>query len=143
MSGRERFLVTSAEAANPPDYESAAQLRAALRRLTHATEQITKQHKLTPRRYELLLFVQAADDAGAPATVTTLCEPLQTTQASVTQLVDGAVRAGLLIRVAMPTDRRSHRLHLTPTGRRRLRSVFTALGAERERLAEIVRHFTP
>ena len=116
----------------------AAELRAALRRLTHSTEQVARRHKLTPRRYELLLFVEAAKDEGRPATVTSLCDPLQTTQGSVTQLVDGAVRAGLIKRVRDPADGRSSTLHLTKQGRRRLHSVFNALGPERERLAQLV-----
>lgn len=120
------------------DYQEAAALRAALRRLTHSTEQVARRHKLTPRRYELLLFVQAANDTGAPVTVTSLCEPLQTTQGSVTQLVDGAVRAGLLKRTTIPSDRRSSHLHLTARGRQRLDNVYTALGGEREHLAQIV-----
>ena len=119
-------------------YTDAAELRAALRRLTHATEQVTRQHKLTPRRYELLLFVQSADEAGSPATVTALCEPLQTTQGSVTQLVDAAVQAGLLKRRRAPHDRRSSTLHLTALGRKRLESVFNALGPERSRIAAVV-----
>jgi DNA-binding MarR family transcriptional regulator len=119
-------------------YREAAELRAALRRLTHSTEQVTKRHKLTPRRYELLLFVEAARQAGASATVTSLCEPLQTTQGSVTQLVEGAVRAGLLKRVPVPSDRRSSTLHLTERGRKRLSSVYNALGPERDRLAQLV-----
>ena len=129
--------------ARAPDYQAAAHLRVALRRLAHSTEQITREHKLTPRRYELLLFVQAAEDAGTPATVTSLCEPLQTTQGSVTQLVDGAVRAGLLRRKALTSDRRSSHIHVTARGKQRLHTAFIALGPERERLAEIVeQHFT-
>jgi DNA-binding MarR family transcriptional regulator len=119
-------------------YQDAAALRAAMRRLTHTTEQVAKRHKLTPRRYELLLFVQAANENGARATVTSLCEPLQTTPASVTQLVDGAVRAGLLKRTTIPNDRRSSHLQLTARGRQRLDAVYTALGRERENLAQIV-----
>jgi DNA-binding MarR family transcriptional regulator len=109
-----------------------------LRRLTHSTEQVTKRYKLTPRRYELLLFIEAASEAGAPATVTSLCEPLQTTQGSVTQLVEGAVRAGLLKRVPVPSDRRSATLHLTHRGRSRLSSVYGELGPERDRIAQVV-----
>ena len=112
----------------------------ALRRLARFTEQAATYNGLTPRRYELLLFVQAADDAGKPATVTSLCGPLQTSQASVTQLVDNAVRAGLLMRTRSTTDRRSSHIHLTEAAGQRLQDVFLALGPERARLAEVLAH---
>lgn len=125
----------------PSGYQAAADLRAALRRLTVVTDQTTKRHGLTPRRYELLLFVQAANDAGRPPTVTSLCEPLQTSQGSVTQLVHGTVRAGLLERKATPNDKRSHQLQLSAEGARRLKAAFHDLARERERLTEIARRF--
>ena len=121
-----------------PDFREAAELRAAMRRLTHSTELVARRNKLTPRRYELLLFVQAASEAGDAVTVTSLCEPLQTTQGSVTQLVEGAVRAGLLKRTTIPSDRRSSRLELTTRGRKRLESAYRELGPERDRLLTLV-----
>jgi DNA-binding MarR family transcriptional regulator len=120
------------------DYGSAARMRTVLRRLNRATEQIAQRHGLTPRRYELLLFVQAAADSGAPATITSLCDPLQTSQSSVTQLVDSAVRAGLLARTPAPNDRRSSHIRLTPLGEERLAAVYDAVGPERERLAAVI-----
>jgi DNA-binding MarR family transcriptional regulator len=69
--------------------------------------------------------------------VTTLCEPLQTTQGSVTQLVDGAVRAGLLRRRSRPGDRRSSLLKLTACGRQRLERTYVELGPERDRLRAV------
>lgn len=122
----------------PADFQPAARLRAALRRLATFTEHAARAHRLTPRSYELLLFIQAADDTGNPATITSLREPLQTTQGSVTQLVERAVRSGLLTRTNAPNDRRSSHLHLTPTAKKRLRHVFDELGPERDRLAEII-----
>lgn len=126
-----------------PDYGSAAELRRALRRLAHATEEVTRRHGLTPRRYELLLYVKAAEVASAPSTVTSLCDDLQTTQGSVTQLVDGVVRAGLLGRIRSARDRRSHTLELTPLGEQRLRGAFLELGSERDRLAAVVNRRFP
>lgn len=124
-----------------PDYQPAARLRAALRALAHATENTTRAHGLTPRRYELLLFVQAANDAGTPATVTSLTQPLQTHQGSVTQLVDAAVHAGLLTRTQDPHDKRSSHLQLTETASDRLQAAFTALGPERDRLATVIEQY--
>lgn len=126
------------KAGQPPDYAAAAAIRAALRSFNHATEQITRKHGLTPRRYELLLFVHAAEQTGESATVTTLSSRLQTEQGSITQLVNGAVKAGFLRRTPAPSDRRSHLLHVTASGTRRLNLAFHELGVERERLAKIV-----
>jgi DNA-binding MarR family transcriptional regulator len=126
-----------------PDYGGAAELRVALRRLARATEDVTRRHGLTPRRYELLLFVKAAEMAAAAPTVTSLCDALQTTQGSVTQLVDGAVRAGLLGRAPSVRDRRSHTLQLTPLGEERLRGAFLELGSERDGLAAVVNRRFP
>lgn len=120
------------------DYRSAARMRAALRRFGRATEQITHGYGLSTKRYELLLFVQAAADSGAPATITSLCDPLQTSQSSVTQLVDSTVRAGLLMRTPAPNDRRSSHIRLTPPGEERLSAVYDAVGPERERLAVVI-----
>jgi DNA-binding MarR family transcriptional regulator len=120
------------------DFGPAAQLRAALRRFAHSTERLTRAHGLSPRRYELLLFIQSADQSSSPATITALCEPLQTTQGSVTQLVGSAVRAGLVRKTATPGDKRSHHLHLTPDGAARLLAAHEALEGERDRLADII-----
>lgn len=122
------------------DFGPAAQLRAALRRFAHSTEQITRAHGLTPRRYELLLFIESADQSGQPATITGLCDALQTTQGSVTQLVANAAGARLVRRTATPTDKRSHHLHLTDEGLTRLKAAHAVLADERDRLAEIVQH---
>lgn len=126
------------EAIDNPDYAPAAELRAALRRFASFTERAARRHELTPRNYELLLFIQAADDSGNPATVSSLREPLQTSQGSVTQLVERAVRNGLIAKTAVPGDGRSAHLHLTPIANNRIARVFAELGPERERLAETI-----
>ena len=118
------------------DYQPAATLRVALRRFAAFTETTTRKNKLTPKTYELLLFIQAADDTGTPATVTSLRAPLQTTQGAVTQLVERAARAHLITRTTAPADGRISHLHLTATGHKRLRNAFEALGPEREHLSE-------
>jgi DNA-binding MarR family transcriptional regulator len=117
-------------------YRDAALLRAALRRLSRFTAETTARHGLTPRRYELLLFIQADDDEGKPATVTSLQGPLQTTQGNVTQLVTAAERAGLVERSSVPADARSHHLHLTPAALVKVRRIHAELGAERERFLD-------
>jgi DNA-binding MarR family transcriptional regulator len=124
-----------------PDYRGAAQLRIAMRQLTHATDLVARRHELTPKRYELILLIQAADEEGTPATVTSLRGQLLTTQGSVTQLVDAAVRAGLVERKRSPVDRRSSLLHVTPLGQQRMRKVYHDLGPERTRIADVIQQF--
>jgi DNA-binding MarR family transcriptional regulator len=60
------------------------------------------------------------------------------TQSAVTQLVQGAERAGLVRRLPDPRDRRSQQLRLTRKGSGCLRQVFRALGEERERILAVV-----
>jgi DNA-binding MarR family transcriptional regulator len=119
-------------------YADAARLRIALRSFARHTEEITQRHGLTAQRYMLLLLVKVAEDEGTVATVTSLVRPLQTTQSSVTQLVGGAVRSGLITRRGDIRDARRHYLHLTPEGSARLDLAFAELGPERARLAEVV-----
>ena len=79
----------------------------------------------------------AADYSGNPATVSSL-RAAATSQGSVTQLVERAVRNGLIAKTAVPGDGRSAHLHLTPIANNRIARVFAELGPERERLAEII-----
>ena len=119
-------------------YADAATIRVALRSFARRTEEITKRHGLTPQRYVLLLLVRVAEDEERVATVTSLVRTLQTTQSSVTQLVGGAVRAGLLSRQGDVRDARRQYLHLTEEGSVRLTAAFSELGPDRQRLAEVV-----
>lgn len=124
------------------DFGPAAALRAALRRFDHQTEHVLARYELTQVRYELLLFIQAANDACQPATVTSLRTPLQTGQTSVTQLVNATITAGLIKKTPSPHDRRSSDLALTALGAQRLRAAHTELGEERATLAQAIEiHF--
>ena len=124
-------------------YADAATLRVALRSFARHTEEITQRHGLTSQRYTLLLLVKVAEEEGALATVTSLVGPLQTTQSSVTQLVAGAVRAGLITRRGDVRDARRQYLHLTPEGSTRLARSFSELGPDRTRLAAVVAASSP
>ena len=119
-------------------YADAATARVALRSFARVTEEVTRRHGLTPQRYVLLLLVKVAEDEERAATVTSLVSLLQTTQSSVTQLVGGAVRAGLLSRKGDEHDARRQYLHLTEDGESRLAAAFSELGPERTRLAKTV-----
>ena len=60
------------------------------------------------------------------------------TQSSVSRLVAGVVRAGLLRRELDSADHRRGYLHLTETGTNRLRAAFDELGPERAKLAAVL-----
>lgn len=122
----------------PASYADAATVRVALRSFARQTEEITHRHGLTSQRYVLLLLMKVAEDEGAAATVTGLVKSLQTTQSSVTQLVAGAEREGLVTRKGDVRDARRQYLHLTADGSRRLQRSFSELGHERKRLAAII-----
>ncbi len=124
-------------------YADAARLRIALRSFARHTEEITQRHGLTAQRYMLLLLVRVAEEEGAAATVTSLTRALQTTQSSVTQLVAGAVREGLVTREGDVRDARRQHLHLTPDGQARLARAFSELGPDRTRLTEVVAASSP
>ncbi len=119
-------------------YLAAARLRIQLLSFQRRTEEITRQFGITPERYLLLLLVRTDAINGSPSTVTALCEPLQMTQSSVSRLVAGAVRAGLLRREPDSSDHRRGYLHLTRTGTARLEAAFNELGPERTRLAAVL-----
>ena len=119
-------------------YLAAARLRIQLLTFQRRTEEITRRFGITPERYLLLLLVRTDAINGSPSTVTALCEPLQMTQSSVSRLVAGAVRAGLLRREPDSSDHRRGYLHLTRTGTARLEATFNELGPERTKLAAVL-----
>ena len=118
---------------NDPDLERAAVFRAGLRRFLKQTETATTKAGLTPRRYDLLLFVQASP--GHRLTTTELTTQLQLGQPAVTELVKRAVAAGLLRRTRDDLDRRRIWIELTPAGRDALLTAFHALRSARAELA--------
>jgi DNA-binding MarR family transcriptional regulator len=123
-------------------YRRAAETRRALRGFLRETEQITRLHGLTPERYELLLMIRVSADEGACATVTSICGGLHLRQSAATQLVDRAVRLGLIQRERSGEDRRVYHLALTAEGERRLAGAVTTLRTERERFARTLAALT-
>jgi DNA-binding MarR family transcriptional regulator len=110
-----------------------AAFRTALRRFERTSEQIARQHGLTPQRY-LLLLIKGAPDGGERSTIGEPSERLQLAQHTVSELVARAERAGLIRRERSSDDRRVHHLRLTAEGERRLAAAFTDHGAERQAL---------
>jgi len=113
------------------EYVRVAEFRAALRRFLRITERVARVSGLTPQRYLLLLMVKGAADGSERSTVTELAERLQLAQSTVTELVDRAVEAGLLVREQSADDRRVAYVRLTAEGEERLGTAFTNLAAER------------
>ena len=117
-------------------YAAAAEFRVRLLSFQRRTEQVAARVGLTPERYLLLLLVQAGELDGRPLTITALCEPLQMTQSSVSHLVDGSLRAGLLEKTVDARDRRRQHLAVSARGLRALETTFDALGPDRAALAD-------
>lgn len=112
----------------------AAELRVRMLAFQRRSEEITARHRLTPQRYLLLLLLRAYELESEPPAIGSLVEPLQMSQSSVTRLVQGATRAGLVERRVDEHDRRRQQLALTAEGRRRFEAAFRELGPDRDAL---------
>jgi DNA-binding MarR family transcriptional regulator len=122
------------------EYQEAAELRSALRRFLHRSEEIARRHRMTPRQYLLLLMIKAKEDSPEQATITDLVQRLALTQSTITELVQRAEEAGLVARRPSPDDGRVTYLSLTADGSKRLRGAWQEHGPERERLLQTFRN---
>jgi DNA-binding MarR family transcriptional regulator len=118
------------------ELEATASFRSALRQYLNKTEAAAAAAGLTPRRYDLLLMIEAANQARAPASVSMLCRRLALKQSTVSELVKGAENAGLVRRARSESDGRVTQLELTDDGTERLLRVFEALRDDRAAFAE-------
>ena len=112
----------------------AAAFRTELRRFLVRTETVAAEAGLTPQRYDLLLALHAAAEAGVAVRVTDLCESLQLKQTAVTELVKRAVDAGLVERLPSPDDGRASLLRPTKKGEKRLEAAYEGLRDDRAAL---------
>lgn len=117
-------------------YAAAAGFRAELRKFLRRSEDLARQHGLTPRQHLLLLQIAGAEEGTT--TVSALVTSLALTQSAVTELVQRAEQAGLVQRAGSKTDGRVVHLSLTPEGERRLAAVHEALGPERAQLQGVI-----
>ena len=99
-------------------------------RLTRVAEQACQSTGVSLPQYRLLTAV-----ADAPERASAVAEALGVSRPTLTSLVDGLERAGLLRRVPVPSDRRGVQLQATPAG---LAAVARADGALIERLYGLV-----
>ena len=115
-----------------------AALRAALRTFLRDSERVALASGLTPQRYLLLLMIKGAADGSEQATVTELADRMKLAQSSVTELVQRAEEAGLIVREQAADDGRVAQISLTDEGERRFARAFTALDVERRRLQSAI-----
>lgn len=108
-------------------YEVLARFRYELRRYMRYSEEVSRQHGVTPLQYQLLLQVKGYPDREY-ATVSELAERLQAKHHGVVSLVTRCERADLVERRTCTEDRRVVYVYLTAKGQRCL-----------ERLAELHR----
>ncbi len=100
-------------------YEALATFRYQLRRFLRYSEQVSRQHGLTPLQYQLMLQVKGYP-ARDWATVTELAERLQAKHHGVVALITRCEKRGLLQRRADENDRRTVRVQLTAKGEKAL-----------------------
>lgn len=99
------------------DFESLADFRYQIRKFVRFSEQVSRQHGITPRQYLLLLHVK-----GYPgrdwATVGELAERLQTKHHGVVALISRCEKQGFVERRRSSEDRRRIEIHLLENGER-------------------------
>ncbi len=97
------------------DFEILANFRYQIRKFVRFSEQVARQHKITPRQYLLLLHVK-----GYPgrdwATVGELAERLQTKHHGVVALVSRCEKQGFVERRRSSEDRRRIEIRLREKG---------------------------
>ena len=118
------------------EYQSVAELRAALRYFLSETDKITRRHDLTPSRYDLLVMIRGAPNGNA--TVGELAETLRITRHAASELVERSAVGGLVRRERDPDDARVVHVHLTAKGQRQLTAAMSELRPERQRLLKIL-----
>jgi DNA-binding MarR family transcriptional regulator len=118
-------------------YRELLQLRTALRRFLHWSDEQAAAAGITGQQHQLLLAVRGHDGPLAP-TIGEVADHLMLRHHSAVELVDRAEQAGLVRRVLAVDDRRVVRLSLTAPGRRVLERLSAAHLDEFARLAPTV-----
>lgn len=99
--------------------EKLANFRYQLRRFLRFSEQVSRQHGVTPLQYQLMLQIEGFPGRNW-ATVGELAERLQAQHHAVVALVTRCEAHGLVVRRTSMTDRRQVHVTLTRAGSRRL-----------------------
>ena len=111
-----------------------AEFRRLLRRFLAHGDAAVREAGLTPQRYLLLLAIEGAADMSRTRSIGRLADDLQLAQSSVTELVDRAKAAGLVVRASADGDARTVLVRLSAAGNDRLRAAIAAVRSEREQL---------
>lgn len=117
------------------DFRRLLEFRDGLRRFQHWSEAQAKAVGLTGAQHQLLLAIRGH---GTEPSIRQLAEHLLLRHHSVVELVDRAVTARLVERVADEHDQRVVRLRLTKTGRNRVEAL---AGAHLEELSRLRSRF--
>jgi DNA-binding MarR family transcriptional regulator len=103
-------------------YEALANFRYRVRKFLRYSEELTREHGITPLQYQLMLHIK-----GYPgrewAQIGELAERMQAQHHGVVSLVTRSEKAGLVRREVDPDDRRAVRVRLTTDGERSLRRL--------------------
>ncbi|ABD71830.1 transcriptional regulator, MarR family [Rhodoferax ferrireducens T118] len=100
---------------NKHDFEILSDFRYQIRKFERFSEEVTRQHGLTPLQYLLLLHVKGYPDRDW-ATVGELAERLQAQQHGVVALISRCEKLGLVERRRSSDDRRRIEIHLLKDG---------------------------
>jgi DNA-binding MarR family transcriptional regulator len=120
-------------APSPEELEAVAALRSALRRFAAATDEVTANHALTPRQYDLLAVLHRPGGPDAPSP-TQISEELCLSRSATTELLTRAANAGLITRDVDEDNGRVKHVAPTPAGTERFLGALTELRADRARL---------
>ena len=115
------------------DYQALLDFRNGLRRYLHWSSEEAAKAGLTTAQHQLLLAVRGHPGPDKP-TITDVAHDLMLRHHSAVELADRAEKAGLIERLAEPSDRRVTRLGLTPQGKRKLENL---AGSHLEELARM------
>jgi DNA-binding MarR family transcriptional regulator len=101
------------------DYEALSHFRFQIRRFLHFSEEAARVEGLEPQQHQMLLAIEASDDAAGP-TVGHLAEQLFIRHHSAVGLLDRLEERGLVERVRDGEDRRQVRVRMTEAGSAKL-----------------------
>ena len=101
------------------DFEALAEFRYRLRRFLRFSEELTREHGMTPLQYQLLLQIKGFPGRDG-ATVGELAERLQAKHHGVVALISRCETAAWVARRTSPTDRRRVEVKLTRQGAAKL-----------------------
>ncbi len=104
------------------DFEVLADFRYQIRKFERFSEQVTRQHGITPLQYLLLLHVKGYPGRNW-ATVGELADRLQTQQHGVVALISRCEKLGFVERRRSEEDRRCIEIHLLKNGEKVLNKL--------------------